>query len=85
MNSAASPLTSPLTTLNVMFSEFNVLTLGLTIGSIVVMIILKDRLSRIPFIALLVVLGIAINWTGIFESAKNLCADDITIPDAATG
>ena len=68
-----------------MFSEFNVLTLGLTIGSIILMILLKDRLNRIPFIALLVIVGIAINWTGIFESAKNLCADDIVIPSATNG
>jgi hypothetical protein len=68
-----------------MFSEFNILTLALTIGSIALMIILKERLSRIPFIALLVIIGIGINWNNIFESAKNLCAEDIVIPSQTGG
>lgn len=56
------------------FSTFNVITLGLTCVCILLMFLLRAKLQKIPFIALLVVLGIIINWTKIFTSFEDLCA-----------
>lgn len=73
ISSTSSPLTNPLEILLKLFYEFQVLTLALTIGSIVVMLILRDKLNKVPFIAILVILGIALNWKKFFLSAEDLC------------
>ena len=67
-------LTNPLQILILTFKQFNILTLGLTILSIFLMFLLRKRLAKIPLIALLVILGIIINWTHYFLSYQDLCA-----------
>ena len=50
------------------------LTLSLTIIIIVLMVIFKNHISNIPVIAILVVAGIAVNWSGYFQTYSNLCS-----------
>ena len=73
MMSDSSFMTNPVDVLVKLFNEFKVLTLAITIGAIVGMLILKDKLSNIPFIALLAIIGIALTWTDLFANAKDLC------------
>lgn len=55
------------------FEKFNVITLALTVLSIVLMFVLKERLAKIPFIGVLLILGIVINWSHYFLSYEDLC------------
>ena len=66
--SKENPLTSPLEILTLTFQKFNILTLALTIVSIALMFVFRNRLERFPVIAVLVILGILINWGHSFMS-----------------
>jgi len=69
----ASLLSNPLRTIVLMFSEFSVLTLLLTIVSISVMFFARRKLARFPSILILAVLGILMNVGNGFLTYRNLC------------
>lgn len=54
--------------------KFNILTLGITIVSIIILFLLRNKLHTIPFISIFVVLGVIINIKHIFLNYKDLCA-----------
>ncbi len=45
----------------------------ITIAVIVLLFVLRDRLNAIPFIGIIVVIGIALNWNHYFKSFEDLC------------
>lgn len=49
------------------------LTLALTVVSIIIIYLLRNKLNKIPFIAFLILLGIFINYKHHFKSYEDLC------------
>lgn len=72
-SSTTSAITNPITILKLTFSNFNVVTLILTIVSIVVLFLLRNKLHKIPFVAIFVLIGALINIKHIFLSYEDLC------------
>jgi hypothetical protein len=68
-----SALTNPLNIIILTFQNFNVLTLIITVVCIVGLFLLRNKLHKIPLIAALVVLGIAVNFKHIFLNYDDLC------------
>ena len=62
----SSALTNPLDIVKQTFQSFNIFTLLITIISIVVLFLLRNKLHKFPFIAVVVILGILINWKHVF-------------------
>lgn len=66
-------MTNPLNAIIQTFAQFNVLTLGLTIASLVILFLLRNKLHTIPFITIFVILGAVINIKHIFLNYGDLC------------
>lgn len=69
----SSALTSPLDIIIQTFQTFNILTLLITIVLIVILFLLRNKLDKVPFIAVVVILGMLINWKHTFLNYEDLC------------
>jgi hypothetical protein len=68
-----SALTNPLSIVILTFQNFNVLTLIITVVCIVGLFLLRNKLYKTPLIAVLVLLGIAVNFRHTFLNYDDLC------------
>ena len=59
--------------MNQLFSDFNLLTLVLTVEALIMMFLMRGKLEKIPLIGILVIIGIIINLGHKFKSYSDLC------------
>lgn len=48
--------------------------MGITIASLVILFLLRNRLHKIPFITIFVILGVLINIKHYFKNYEDLCS-----------
>jgi MFS superfamily sulfate permease-like transporter len=69
----ASALTNPLAIIALTFHNFNAFTLLLTVACVAALFLLRNKVNQIPFIGVVVLLGIIANWRHSFLSYEDLC------------
>ena len=67
-------MTSPFNVMNLLFENFNVITMILTIVLLIVMILLRKKLSKIPLIGIMVIIGVLANMQHQFKSYSDICS-----------
>ena len=71
--SSEKALDNPFEIINQLFTNFNVLTLTLTVALLVLMFLLRSKLNKIPLIGIIVILGCLANYNHKFKSYSDLC------------
>lgn len=73
MAAGSSALTNPWDIIVLTFKNFNILTLLITIVCLGVLFVLRNKLTQVPLVSILVLVGILINYKHIFKDYGDMC------------